>query len=51
MAFPKRLGEPAEFASLVEGILRTPLLNGQTIRLDAAMTAGRTDLQPPSDNT
>jgi NAD(P)-dependent dehydrogenase (short-subunit alcohol dehydrogenase family) len=51
MAFPKRLGEPAEFASLVEGILRTPFLNGQTIRLDGAMTAGRTDLPSTSDNS
>ncbi len=31
---PKRLGEPEEFAMLVETILRNPYLNGTTIRLD-----------------
>ena len=38
VAFPKRFGEAWEFASLVEMILRTPFLNGQTIRLDGAMS-------------
>lgn len=38
VAFPKRFGRAEEFASLVEAILRTPFLNGQTIRLDGAMS-------------
>lgn len=38
IAFPKRFGRPEEFASLVEMILRTPFLNGQTIRLDGALS-------------
>lgn len=36
--FPKRFGRAEEYASLVEAILRTPFLNGQTIRLDGAMS-------------
>jgi NAD(P)-dependent dehydrogenase (short-subunit alcohol dehydrogenase family) len=38
VAFPKRFGQSEEFASLVEAFLRTPFLNGQTIRLDGAMS-------------
>lgn len=38
VAFPKRLGHAEEFASLVEGILKTGFLNGQTIRLDGALS-------------
>jgi NAD(P)-dependent dehydrogenase (short-subunit alcohol dehydrogenase family) len=34
-AFPKRAGRPREYAWLVEAIVRNPMLNGQTIRLDA----------------
>ncbi|MFJ6574014.1 SDR family NAD(P)-dependent oxidoreductase [Streptomyces sp. NPDC091292] len=33
-AFPKRAGLPEEFAWLAEAIVRNPMLNGQTIRLD-----------------
>ena len=33
-AFPRRPGRPAEFAWLAEAIVRNPMLNGQTIRLD-----------------
>jgi NAD(P)-dependent dehydrogenase (short-subunit alcohol dehydrogenase family) len=33
-AFPKRAGRPEEYAGLVEAIVRNPMLNGQTIRLD-----------------
>jgi NAD(P)-dependent dehydrogenase (short-subunit alcohol dehydrogenase family) len=33
-AFPKRAGRPEEYAWLVEAIVRNPMLNGQTIRLD-----------------
>lgn len=35
--FPKRLGDPAEYAQLVESIVDNPLLNGETIRLDGAL--------------
>jgi NAD(P)-dependent dehydrogenase (short-subunit alcohol dehydrogenase family) len=35
--FPKRLGAPDEFAMLVEQIVDNPMLNGEVIRLDAAV--------------
>jgi NAD(P)-dependent dehydrogenase (short-subunit alcohol dehydrogenase family) len=35
--FPKRIGEPEEFALLVEQILLNPYLNGEVIRLDGAL--------------
>ena len=35
-AFPKRMGRPEEFARLARAIVETPMLNGSTIRLDAA---------------
>lgn len=34
--FPKRLGKPSDFAQLVEAICETEMLNGESIRLDAA---------------
>jgi NAD(P)-dependent dehydrogenase (short-subunit alcohol dehydrogenase family) len=34
---PSRLGKPTEYASLVEHIVRNPMLNGETIRLDGAI--------------
>jgi NAD(P)-dependent dehydrogenase (short-subunit alcohol dehydrogenase family) len=34
---PSRLGEPAEFASLVAHIVDNPMLNGEVIRLDGAI--------------
>lgn len=34
---PKRLGEPREFADLAAHILENSMLNGETIRLDAAL--------------
>lgn len=37
MPFPKRLGKPSEFAMLVRQIIENPMLNGETIRLDAAL--------------
>jgi 3-hydroxyacyl-CoA dehydrogenase/3-hydroxy-2-methylbutyryl-CoA dehydrogenase len=37
MPFPNRLGEPAEFALMVRQIVENPMLNGETIRLDAAL--------------
>ena len=35
--FPSRLGRPEEFAMLVRDIVRNPMLNGETIRLDGAL--------------
>ena len=35
--FPSRLGRPAEYAQLVDAIVRNPMLNGETIRLDGAI--------------
>ena len=35
--FPKRLGEPREFAALVVHIVRNGYLNGEVIRLDGAL--------------
>ncbi len=37
MPFPKRLGKPTEYARLVRDIIENPMLNGETIRLDAAL--------------
>jgi NAD(P)-dependent dehydrogenase (short-subunit alcohol dehydrogenase family) len=34
---PCRLGRPAEYAQLVEAIVRNPMLNGEVIRLDGAI--------------
>ncbi|WP_188062565.1 SDR family NAD(P)-dependent oxidoreductase [Sphingobium sp. KCTC 72723] len=34
---PSRLGKPAEYAQLVESIVRNPMLNGNVIRLDGAI--------------
>jgi NAD(P)-dependent dehydrogenase (short-subunit alcohol dehydrogenase family) len=35
--FPKRLGRPSEFASLVLEIIHNRYLNGEAIRLDGAI--------------
>jgi NAD(P)-dependent dehydrogenase (short-subunit alcohol dehydrogenase family) len=35
--FPNRLGQPSEFAMMVESIVSNPMLNGETIRLDGAI--------------
>lgn len=35
--FPQRLGDPSEYAQLVEAIVENPILNGETIRLDGAL--------------
>lgn len=40
--FPKRMGRPEEFGLLIEEIVRNPMHNGRTIRLDAGM------ILPPS---
>ncbi len=38
--FPSRLGQPLEYAKLVESIVTNPMLNGETIRLDGAIRMG-----------
>jgi NAD(P)-dependent dehydrogenase (short-subunit alcohol dehydrogenase family) len=35
--FPSRLGDPAEYAQLVQSIIENPMLNGEVIRLDGAI--------------
>lgn len=35
--FPQRLGNPAEYAQLVQSIIENPMLNGEVIRLDGAL--------------
>jgi len=35
--FPKRLGEPSEFAALVQHIVENSMLNGEVIRFDGAL--------------
>ena len=35
--FPKRFGDPSEYARMVETIVTTPMLNGETIRLDGGL--------------
>jgi NAD(P)-dependent dehydrogenase (short-subunit alcohol dehydrogenase family) len=35
--FPKRMGNPAEYAAMVESIIRNAYLNGESIRLDGAI--------------
>ena len=35
--FPRRLGKPEEYASLVKEIAANPMINGETIRLDGAL--------------
>ncbi len=36
-AWPKRGGQPAEFADFVLAVLRNPMMNGETIRLDGGL--------------
>ena len=35
--FPKRIGDPAEFAQLVQAIIENKMINGENIRLDGAV--------------
>lgn len=35
--FPSRLGDPSEFAQLVQSIVENPMLNAEVIRLDGAL--------------
>jgi NAD(P)-dependent dehydrogenase (short-subunit alcohol dehydrogenase family) len=38
--FPKRLGQPVEFAMLAAHIIENPMLNGEVIRLDGGLRMG-----------
>ena len=38
--FPSRMGQPDEYAQLVETIVTNPMLNGETIRIDGAIRMG-----------
>ena len=35
--FPQRLGQPDEYAHVVEMVLENPMMNGEVIRLDGAL--------------
>ncbi|CAF4746518.1 unnamed protein product [Pieris macdunnoughi] len=35
--FPSRLGQPEEYALLVQSIIQNPMINGETIRLDGSL--------------
>ena len=37
VAFPQRLGQPADYARLVQHIIENEMLNGEVIRLDGAI--------------
>ncbi|CDZ79036.1 3-oxoacyl-[acyl-carrier-protein] reductase FabG [Legionella massiliensis] len=37
VTFPKRLGKPEEFASLVKHVIENAMINGEVIRLDGAL--------------
>lgn len=41
VTFPKRVGDPDEFASLVELIVTNPYLNGEVIRIDGGARLGK----------
>lgn len=38
--YPQRLGDPSEYAALVEHVVVNTMLNGETIRLDGALRMG-----------
>ena len=35
--FPQRLGDPEEYAHLVQALIKNPMMNGEVIRLDGAL--------------
>ena len=35
--FPKRMGQPAEYAKLVQSIVENSYINGEVIRIDGAL--------------
>jgi 3-hydroxyacyl-CoA dehydrogenase / 3-hydroxy-2-methylbutyryl-CoA dehydrogenase len=40
VAFPKRVGDPDEFASMVEQIVTNPYVNGEVVRIDGGARLG-----------
>lgn len=38
--FPSRLGDPDEYAQLVQAIVENPMMNGEAIRIDGALRMG-----------
>jgi NAD(P)-dependent dehydrogenase (short-subunit alcohol dehydrogenase family) len=46
VAFPKRVGQPDEYASLVELIVTNPYLNGEVIRIDGGARLGKSMGRP-----
>jgi NAD(P)-dependent dehydrogenase (short-subunit alcohol dehydrogenase family) len=40
--FPNRLGQPCEFALLVQSVIINPMMNGEVVRLDGAIRMGPT---------
>jgi len=37
LPFPKRFGDPVEFAALVRHMIDNPVMNGEIVRLDNAL--------------
>jgi len=37
LPFPKKLGDPAQFAALVRHLIENSYINGEVIRIDAAL--------------
>ena len=37
MPNPARLGDPAEYAHIVQAIVENPMMNGEVIRVDGAI--------------
>ena len=35
--FPQRLGDPDEYALLVQSIIENPVMNGEVVRIDGAL--------------
>jgi 3-hydroxyacyl-CoA dehydrogenase/3-hydroxy-2-methylbutyryl-CoA dehydrogenase len=35
--FPSRLGDPEDYAHIVQSIMENPMMNGETIRIDGAL--------------
>ena len=46
VTFPKRVGQPDEFASMVELIVTNPYVNGEVIRIDGGARLGRSMGRP-----
>ena len=35
--YPKRLGDPTEYANLVQFLIENPLMNGEVVRMDGSI--------------